>query len=51
MALDSSRLYWSDAAGDIPGNGTIWEANLDGSNPQVIITGQNGPRGVAVGPQ
>ena len=36
-----SHLYW--AAG-----GSIWEANLDGTNPQVIVTGQHDPAGVAV---
>ena len=36
-----SHLYW--AAGD-----SIWEANLDGTNPQVIVTGQQDPAGVAV---
>jgi Domain of unknown function (DUF5050) len=35
------HLYW--AAG-----GTIWEANLDGSNPRAIVTGQPDPAGVAV---
>jgi len=31
-----------------PPAGTIREANLDGSNPQPIVLGQNGPLGVAV---
>ena len=37
-----SHLYW--AAGD-----SIWEANLDGSSAQAIVTGQISPFGVAVG--
>ena len=38
------HLYW--AAGD-----SIWEANLDGTNPQVIVTGQHDAGfGVAVDP-
>jgi hypothetical protein len=36
-----AHLYW--AAGD-----SIWEANLDGSSPQAIVTGQHDPAGVAV---
>jgi hypothetical protein len=44
VAVDSRHLYWTS-------NGTIEEANLDGSNPHTIITGQNNPAGVAVGPQ
>jgi hypothetical protein len=36
-----SHLYW--AAGD-----SIWEANLDGSSPQAIVTGAHAPSGVAV---
>jgi virginiamycin B lyase len=39
------QLYWANR-----GDGTIWRANLDGSNPQAIITGQNLPWGVAVDP-
>jgi hypothetical protein len=43
-AVVSSHLYWSSDIG-----GTIVEANLDGSNPTTIVTGQNSPVGVAVG--
>ena len=39
-----SHLYWSSDIG-----GTIVEANLDGTNPMTIVTGQNYPVGVAVG--
>jgi hypothetical protein len=38
-----AHLYWANT-----GAGTIVEADLDGSNPQVIATGQSGPIGVAV---
>ena len=37
-----SHLYW--AAGD-----SIWEANLNGTNPQAVVTGQLLPYGMAVG--
>ena len=40
-APEPSHLYW--AAGD-----SIWEANLNGTNPQAIVTGQHNPAGVAV---
>ncbi len=36
------HLAW--AAGD-----SIWEANLDGTNPQAVVTGQQLPYGIAVG--
>jgi len=36
-----AHIYW--AAGD-----SIWEANLDGSSPQAIVTGAHDPSGVAV---
>jgi hypothetical protein len=37
-----SHLYWTD------GNaGTVNEANLDGTSPQTIVSGQNGPAAVA----
>jgi hypothetical protein len=46
VAVDSSHIYWADG-----GSGTIMEANLDGSNPLPLVSGQNDPAGVAVGPQ
>ena len=39
------QLYWANG-----GDGTIWQANLDGSNPQALVTGQHDPVGVAVDP-
>ena len=38
------HLYWANADA-----GTIVKANLDGSGPQIIVTGQSTPVGVAVG--
>src|SRR5258708_6963619 len=38
------HLYWANF-----GDGTIDEANLDGTGVTTIVTGQNGPYGVAVG--
>jgi hypothetical protein len=44
VAVDASRLYWSDTS--------IFQANLDGANQHTLITGLNfGPAGLAVGPQ
>jgi Domain of unknown function (DUF5050)/Abnormal spindle-like microcephaly-assoc'd, ASPM-SPD-2-Hydin len=37
------QLYWANR-----GDGTIWQANLDGSSPQALVTGQHDPGGVAV---
>ncbi|MGH3205851.1 MAG: DUF1573 domain-containing protein [Streptosporangiaceae bacterium] len=39
----ASHLYWTNFD-----TGTITEANLDGSDPQTIVTGQAEPEGVAV---
>ena len=36
------HIYWAKD------DGTITRANLDGTNPQTIVTGQSGPVGVAV---
>ena len=44
----ATRLYWVNEAADQGSAGTINEANLDGTSPQAIITGQNFPFGVAV---
>ena len=40
------HLYWANS-----GNGTIMEANLDGTNPQTIVTGQSNPGGIAADAQ
>jgi sugar lactone lactonase YvrE len=39
LAVDAHYLYWADGDGD----GRVWRANLDGSNRQTIITGQQSP--------
>jgi hypothetical protein len=52
VAADASHLYWAiatDHNGD-PNAGTIDEANLDGSSPHAVVTGQDLPDFVAVGP-
>jgi hypothetical protein len=43
VAVDSSHIYWTDANG-------INEANLDGSNPQLLVSAQNAQNasGIAV---
>jgi hypothetical protein len=50
VAVDGSHIYWTNTPNGQLGSGTINGANLDGSNPQTLITGQNGPVGVAVSP-
>ena len=48
IATGAAHLYWADT---VPAgvNGTINEANLDGTSPDTIVTGQDQPEGVAVG--
>ena len=42
LGLDVDHIYWAGASQ------TISSANLDGSDPQTLVSGQNGPIGVAV---
>jgi hypothetical protein len=50
VAADASHVYWADEGDETAGNGTISEANPDGSSPHAIVTGQTTPTGVAVDP-
>jgi len=43
LAASRGKLYWADASG-----GAIVRANVDGSAQQVIVSGLNTPRGIAV---
>ncbi len=45
----NDKVYWSDftnAAGASSNN--IWRMNLDGSNPEIIVSGLNEPYGIAI---
>jgi hypothetical protein len=42
LGLNVDHIYWAGASQ------TISSANLDGSDPQTLVSGQNGPIGVAV---
>src|SRR6185312_755975 len=42
LGLDLDHIYWAGTSQ------TISSANLDGSDPQTLVSGQNGPIGVAV---
>ena len=51
MALGApapGHIYWANEGNGTAGTGTINEANLDGTSPHSLITGQNDPAGVAV---
>ncbi len=41
--LNVTKMYWTDSSDD-----NIKRANLDGSNMEVLVTGQRNPRGVAI---
>ena len=43
LDLPSGKVYWSDQDAD-----TIARANLDGSNPETLITGLLNPNGLAI---
>ena len=45
VAVGAGHLYWTNN-----GDGTIGEANLDGTDPQAIVPGQKSLAGVAVAP-
>jgi hypothetical protein len=48
VAVDSGHIYWANG---VPTTGTINKAGLDGTGVTTLATGQQEPRGVAVGPQ
>jgi hypothetical protein len=48
VAVDSNHLYWANGVNT---TGTINKANLDGTGVTTLASGQQTPRGVAVGPQ
>ena len=43
MAVDASRLYWTNRS-----QGMVKRADLEGTNPQTLLLGQNQPQAVAV---
>jgi len=43
VVVNASHIYWANT-----GNGTITEANLDGSDPTTLITGASTPSGLVV---
>ena len=48
VAVNLSHIYWANGVNN---TGTINQANLDGTGVTTLATGQQTPRGVAVGPQ
>lgn len=50
MAVDANHIYWASTGLYVPAVGSINVANLDGTNPQAIVSDQNGPTMVALGP-
>jgi hypothetical protein len=49
LAVDGAHIYWTNA-GTAPdyGNGTVMQANLDGTSPIVLASSMAYPRGIAV---
>ncbi|MGA8927249.1 MAG: hypothetical protein WB462_13600 [Solirubrobacterales bacterium] len=52
VAVDpaAGKIYWAEFVGVGTTAGTIRRANLNGSNPETLVTGQFGPSGVAIDP-
>ena len=52
VAVDpaAGKIYWAEFVGVGTTAGTIRRANLDGSNPETLVSGQFGPSGVAIDP-
>jgi hypothetical protein len=48
VAVDPTHLYWANSGSGA--DGTVNQANLDGTSPGVLVGGQNPPAGVAVTP-
>ena len=47
MTVDANYVYWSTFRA-LQGDGTIWRANLDGTNPVQLAQGLDAPQGLAV---
>jgi hypothetical protein len=47
LAVDADHIYWTSSTDFSDGDGAVWAAGLDGSNPHIIVPGQNDPHGVA----
>jgi hypothetical protein len=47
MTVDANYVYWSTARA-LQGDGTIWRANLDGTNPVQLAQNLDQPQGLAV---
>jgi virginiamycin B lyase len=47
MTVDANYVYWSTFRA-LQGDGTIWRANLDGTNPVQLAQNQDAPQGLAV---
>jgi len=50
LDLDAGKIYWTDYGTNGKPDGDIRVANLDGSNPKILVTGLNGPIGLTLVP-
>ena len=43
---DAQKMYWIEGGADP----AIWRANLDGSSPELVLSGLDSPQGIAIDP-
>ena len=51
LDLEAGKMYWTDYGTNGVANGDIRSANLDGSDPQVLVSGLNGPFSITLVPE
>ena len=48
LAVDADHIYWTSSTDFSDGDGAVWAAGLDGTNPHIIVPALDFPLGMAV---